>query len=397
MPDSKPRRAHWPIATGCRTVRREPWRRSPSCATFRTGCHRHAAALGDSEGAVAKAAEWLLDNEYLVARAVRQIEKDLPRGFYARLPTLSGSDMGRPRVWSIARALLRASRLQLSVPTVTRFLDAYQERTPLTIAELWALPTFLRLGCLEVLFAAFERLDPIPAPALRDRRPARHRARGYRVCGTRDLEPSDDRVDLLEGLLLPYESRRGDSSRGSRAHVPEDGLRDARRVPPCRSSSWPAAARIPSWTSLSGPSPALGRLSEALCGTPTSATGSWTRASRSSSGQSATDRSFDSARADGAFATPPSSTQPLSLAATAATIVLPAWYLTATRTTSPLATVLTLVVVLLPASTLAMTCVLWLVTMLVPPRTLPKLDFEAAIPDECRTAVVMPTLVGECP
>jgi len=31
--------------------------------------------------------------------------------------------------------------------------------SPLTIAELWALPTFLRLGCLEVLFAAFERLD----------------------------------------------------------------------------------------------------------------------------------------------------------------------------------------------------------------------------------------------
>jgi cyclic beta-1,2-glucan synthetase len=78
------------------------------------------SALDDSEGAVAKAAEWLLDNEYLVARAVRQIEQDLPKGFYARLPTLGGADAGRPRVWSIARALLRASRLQLSIPTVTR-------------------------------------------------------------------------------------------------------------------------------------------------------------------------------------------------------------------------------------------------------------------------------------
>ena len=65
----------------------------------------------------------------------------------------------RPRIWSIARTVLRVSRLQLSALTLTQFLDAYQERTPLSIAELWALPTFLRLGCLEVLFAAFQRLD----------------------------------------------------------------------------------------------------------------------------------------------------------------------------------------------------------------------------------------------
>jgi cyclic beta-1,2-glucan synthetase len=63
------------------------------------------SALGDSEGTVAKAAEWLLDNEYLVARAVRQIGQDLPRGFYARLPTLDGVRRGptadlehRPRI-----------------------------------------------------------------------------------------------------------------------------------------------------------------------------------------------------------------------------------------------------------------------------------------------------------
>jgi cyclic beta-1,2-glucan synthetase len=64
------------------------------------------SALADSEGTVAKAAEWLLDNEYLVARAVRQIGQDLPKGFYARLPTLGGSDVGRPRMWSIANAAM---------------------------------------------------------------------------------------------------------------------------------------------------------------------------------------------------------------------------------------------------------------------------------------------------
>ncbi|RPI53214.1 MAG: cellobiose phosphorylase, partial [Acidobacteria bacterium] len=79
--------------------------------------------------------------------------------------------------------------------------------------------------------------------------------------------------------------------------------------------------------------------------------------------------------------------------ATAATMFVPAWYLT-TLGTTPAATLLALVVVLLPASTLAVTAVLWLVTVVAPPRILLKLDFEAAIPDECKAAVVIPTLVG---
>ena len=349
------------------------------------------SALGDSEGAVAKAAEWLLDNEYLVARGVRQIEQDLPKGFYARLPTLGGADAGRPRVWSIARALLRASRLQLSVPTVTRFLDAYQERTPLTIAELWALPTFLRLGCLEVLFAAFERLDrslrppfaidDMPDIALEDTECVGRAISNLRTIASISWKDFFCRTSRVEAILredparmyqrMDFETRDAyrraieqlaRRSLYSELEVAERAVACARQAVggPLRHTDvgyWLVDEGVEEFERSIGCRPQLRR-----------------RASR-----------WFFRHAAFLYLT-------ALVAATAATIVLPAWYLT-TRTT-PLATVLTLVVVLLPASTLAVTCILWLVTVLVPPRILPKLDFDAAIPEECRTTVVMPTLVG---
>ena len=122
---------------------------------------RARAVLSDPEGHVGKAAEWLLDNEYVVQRAVLQIQQDLPAGFYRQLPALARPGEGAPpRVLAVARGLLVASHLQLSLSTVTRFVEAYQRSAILTTGELWALPTALRLACLEVLVEAVERLVP---------------------------------------------------------------------------------------------------------------------------------------------------------------------------------------------------------------------------------------------
>jgi len=122
---------------------------------------RARAVLADPEGRVAKAAEWLLDNEYVVRRAVAQIQQDLPAGFYRQLPALARpGNEAPPRVLELARGLLVASHLQLSLSSVTRFVEAYQSTAVLTTAELWALPTALRLACIEVLVDAVERLVP---------------------------------------------------------------------------------------------------------------------------------------------------------------------------------------------------------------------------------------------
>jgi len=106
----------------------------------------------------AKAAEWLLDNDYHVSRTLRQITTDLPAKFYARLPALAGEESCGPRIFRLAHELLRASHLQISLSNAERFIKAYQREQPLSIAELWAFPTILRIACIEILAAALTPL-----------------------------------------------------------------------------------------------------------------------------------------------------------------------------------------------------------------------------------------------
>ena len=56
--------------------------------------------------------------------------------------------------------------------------------------------------------------------------------------------------------------------------------------------------------------------------------------------------------------------------------------------------VLILVLGIVPALTVAVSVVDWLVTLLASPRVLPKLDLDEGIPDPFRTLVVVPALLG---
>lgn len=89
-----------------------------------------------------RAADWLLDNDYQIARAIRLVINDLPAAFYDRLDSVvldSGENV--PRIFAIAHATLASLGVQLSAGTLIRFLNAYQEVRPLAIAELWAFPS----------------------------------------------------------------------------------------------------------------------------------------------------------------------------------------------------------------------------------------------------------------
>jgi len=51
-------------------------------------------------------------------------------------------------------------------------------------------------------------------------------------------------------------------------------------------------------------------------------------------------------------------------------------------------------IALVPASAVAISMVNWVITHTIPPRVLPRMDFEKGIPDDCRTMVVIPTLLA---
>ena len=47
---------------------------------------------------------------------------------------------------------------------------------------------------------------------------------------------------------------------------------------------------------------------------------------------------------------------------------------------------------LIPALTVATSLLNWLITLIIPPRILPKLDFKDGIPGACQTLVVIPAI-----
>ena len=86
-----------------------PWSRRKRISGW---VQRARAAAANPSPEVARAAEWLLDNDYQVQRAVVQIEQDLPRGFYRRLPSLKdpAEDGALQRAIGQAVAEMQAAR-----------------------------------------------------------------------------------------------------------------------------------------------------------------------------------------------------------------------------------------------------------------------------------------------
>ena len=108
---------------------------------------------------VTPAAEWLLDNYHLVAAEIREVRWNLPRGYCRDLPALAPPEMeGAARVYALAVELIRHSDSRLDESQLARFLNGFQAVAPLTIGELWAWPSMLRLALLENLRRLTEEL-----------------------------------------------------------------------------------------------------------------------------------------------------------------------------------------------------------------------------------------------
>ncbi len=98
------------------------------------------------------AAEWLLDNFHLIEAQVPEIRNGLPASYYATLPKLREQPLiGLPRVYGIAWAFVAHTDSGFDAALLTQLLEAYQEVDQLTLGELWAVPSTLRVVLLENL------------------------------------------------------------------------------------------------------------------------------------------------------------------------------------------------------------------------------------------------------
>src|SRR6185295_10061582 len=96
--------------------------------------------------------EWLLDNFHLVTSEIRDIHHHLPGTYYRQLPTLASRDQaGHTRIYAMAVELLRHNDSRIDRQQLTVFINSYQRVAPLTIGELWAWPSMLKLALIENL------------------------------------------------------------------------------------------------------------------------------------------------------------------------------------------------------------------------------------------------------
>ncbi len=101
---------------------------------------------------IVPAAEWLLDNFYLIEEQVYLGKKHFPKGYSRGLPQLAkGESAGLPRAYDIAVEIISHSDGHIDLNNLTGFITSYQETTFLKIGELWAFPIMLRLALLENL------------------------------------------------------------------------------------------------------------------------------------------------------------------------------------------------------------------------------------------------------
>ncbi len=117
-----------------------------------TETYRTIARATSARQPITPAAEWLLDNFHIVDEQIREIKRDLPPGYYRKLPKLAdGPLQGYPRVFGVAWALVAHTDSAFDIQKLTRFVEAYQRVQPLTIGELWALAITLRITLVENL------------------------------------------------------------------------------------------------------------------------------------------------------------------------------------------------------------------------------------------------------
>jgi cyclic beta-1,2-glucan synthetase len=366
------------------------WRRVSDIRPWLDRARRHCA---EPPPHAAKASEWLLDNEFHVRRAMRQVREDLPVAFYRRLPRLAEPSLGgMPRVMALAQGMLDVTHMQISLASAAEFVGVYQRGGPLTIAELWAFPAMLRLACLEELVQSFSELMPALEPPFEPTpRLTRHETpdptdgvsrsiSALMAISTIPWKVFFEQVSHVEVILrddpagvypaMDFETRDryrnaieeiADGARASETEVAEAALELARA-----NGDLPRRGHVGCWLVAEGR-----RELEQKVGFRAGGTAALRRWIMSHPG----------AAYGGSLGF-------LTLAA----LVLPA-FLLAAYDAGVIAWSVGIALSLTPAMIISMTLTHWIVTRFVPPRVLPKLDIDKGLGKHFPAAVILPVIL----
>jgi cyclic beta-1,2-glucan glucanotransferase len=411
-------------------IARQPVRRPalldriPEQESLLRAAYRDFGARAGEQLAQSYAAEWLLDNYYIVQQALRLIREDMPEGYYRQLPKLATSALrGYPRVYALAGEIIGYCEGRIDLEQARRFLHAYQRAAPLTMGELWAVPTMLRLATVERLSQVIARVRDaasagsaaLTVASAAPQEPADDDAIANCIRGLRTLAAEDwnaffedvSRVEqILRADLVDVYARMDFATRDRyRAAVEqlalatnrdeEDVARAALQLAQAedeRAGSAPHVSQSAAPGRGGEPSPALQRRSQPVI-----------RASHIGFYLLGAGRLQLESRLGYRPAWPVRLRRRLSghptliYLGSIAALTLMVLFILARAVVGAGGTTLQIIgsilLALAPAATVASDLVNWATTHILPPRVLPKLDFRDGVPADCRTMVVVPVLL----
>jgi cyclic beta-1,2-glucan synthetase len=343
--------------------------------------------------------EWLLDNYYVVSSALRQVEQDMPRDYYRQLPRLvAGEWRDYPRIYLLARELLAGQPERVDLDWAQLFVTTYQEITPLTMGELWALPIMLRYCIIErliqTLAPASGQAGTGPETAADGQSTADDTIVAWCIVGLRLLDTWNwnrffEKVSVVDRVLAQdpagayqemdfatRDSYRKVVERLSRATALEEAAVAEKAIQLARqaaSAASPAACtacemHVGYYLVDDG----LLQMEQALAYQPPRLARLQNRFLREH----------------------PTILYLGSVSFLTLFLLLCAFFYLWVVDSSPLAYVAAALLLLVPLLTVATSLASWFMTRLVKPRVLPKMTFEDGILDNCRTMVVVPCLLS---
>ncbi len=143
------------------------------------------------------AAEWYLDNYYLINGLINELVNDLSKQYESKLLHLAGGDFVEfPRIYSIVSEYMRNSENNFDFQQLKTFIAEYQTEAPLSSAEIWAIPIMLKIIMLERIFYQVERVIYIQ----KEREFAENWLNSVLGQGYKDINLSDEKLDISKSF-----------------------------------------------------------------------------------------------------------------------------------------------------------------------------------------------------
>ena len=105
------------------------------------------------------AGEWLLDNFYIIEETVKQIQKELPLKKYTNFVGISnGTYQGFARIYVLAAEIVAYTDNKIERKDLEDYLSSYQTKKTLSMEEIWNIGIFLQIAIIENIREICEKI-----------------------------------------------------------------------------------------------------------------------------------------------------------------------------------------------------------------------------------------------